>query len=64
MTTLCAPRHRPVFKTAGEAREVLAQDRLGTVYHAAKVVWVVTTFGTGTFSREEWERSAPAEAKP
>lgn len=61
MTTLCAPLHKPIFKSAAEARAALAQDGLGTVYHGAHVVWVATAFGAGTFSREEWAQSKPEE---
>jgi hypothetical protein len=64
MTVLCAPLHKPIFKTAQEARSALARDGiLGAVYWHPKIVFVETLSGTGTFSREEWERSKPEDRK-
>lgn len=46
-----------IFKTIEEARMALSDDRLGTVYIKAHEVFVVTAWGSGKFSREDWDKS-------
>lgn len=63
MTSLAAfpapPQNpKPVFASVRDAKQALASDRLGTVYHRASGVFVVTAFGTGTFTREQWIKEA------
>ena len=45
---------RTQFTTVQEAREVLAKDKLGTVYVGVEEVFVATCYGTGTFTRRAW----------
>jgi hypothetical protein len=47
----------PIFDTVSEALAALNMDKLGTVYHRGRKVFVATAFGTGTFSREDWEHA-------
>lgn len=46
---------KPVFKTPEEAIQALRQDRLGTVYYRADGIFVATAFGTGMFTRKQWD---------
>jgi hypothetical protein len=46
-----------IFQTPREARQALASDKLGTVYITVNRAFVVTCFGAGSFSRQEWEES-------
>jgi len=43
------------FKTVQEAREALKRDKLGVAYVNALEVFVATSYGTGTFTREQWD---------
>jgi hypothetical protein len=49
-------RPKSVFGSVLEAKLALSVDPLGTVYRRAGSVYVVTASGSGTFTREEWER--------
>jgi hypothetical protein len=46
---------KPVFTSARDAKQALASDKLGCVYRSAGGVYVVTAFGSGRFTRDEWE---------
>lgn len=46
-----------IFTTIEQAK-ALALDSLGCVYRRAKEVYVITTFGSGTFKVEEWDASS------
>lgn len=51
---------KPVLTDVREARYALASDKLGVVYHRVVpgrgvVVFVVTAFGAGEFTVEQWE---------
>lgn len=48
-------RPKPVFATAREAKAALANDKLACVYRKAGSVYVVTAFGSGTFTPGEWD---------
>ena len=45
------------FKTIEEARRAMERDSLATVYTTARIVTVMPAFGTGQFSKEEWDRA-------
>lgn len=47
------PRH--IFGTAEEAWSAVQRDGLATVYYRGGSAFVATAFGTGTFTRAEWE---------
>jgi hypothetical protein len=47
---------KPCFATVAEARQAIERDKLATIYHTATGVFVVTAYGSGRFSREEWEK--------
>jgi hypothetical protein len=46
----------PIFASVADARAALNADGLGTVYRRSGSVFVVTAFGTGTFTAEQWDR--------
>ena len=50
-------REKIIFESADVARRALESDPLGTLYRDAKGVYVVTSYGSGRFTKEEWERS-------
>lgn len=45
------------FENVEEARAALIADKLGTVYHKAKTVFVMTKHGTGEFSNKDWNQT-------
>jgi hypothetical protein len=49
---------KPVFSSPQEARRALASDKRGTVYVQVKKVFVITAYGSGTFTYREWKESA------
>lgn len=51
------PEKKPIFSTVLEARLALSSDGLGVVYRSAKTVYVMTAFGSGTFTVKEWDES-------
>lgn len=53
---LVQPREKLVFTNVTQAREALLEDRLGCVYRRADKVFVVTDYGSGVFSAEDWDR--------
>jgi hypothetical protein len=57
---LVAPRKKRRFVTVREAREALANDKLGTVYRRATDYFVVTASGSGVFPRKDWEAGSGA----
>lgn len=46
---------KPIFETVMEAKLALSNDKLGTLYHRAGRVFVVTSHGSGDFTRREWD---------
>jgi hypothetical protein len=53
-----ADREKLIFTSVSSAKRALSRDSLGCVYRKADSVFVVTTFGTGTFTSAEWDASA------
>jgi len=49
------------FSTIEEAREALKRDKLGAAYVTAEEVFVATSYGTGTFSKKEWDAAGPLD---
>jgi hypothetical protein len=45
----------PIFASVADARAALNADGLGTVYRRLGCVFVVTAFGTGTFTAAQWD---------
>lgn len=67
MTDFSTTQGRPVriFKTVAEAKAALAVDAFGTrVMRGAKVVFVSTLEGMGSFPVEEWNRAGTQAQKP
>ena len=55
MIAAVQPIQKRVLKDAAEARKALAMDKLGVVYRKATEVFVVTAFGSGKFTPQEWD---------
>lgn len=45
-----------IFETVQEAVLALHSDALGVAYVNVSEVFVITAYGTGKFTRAEWER--------
>lgn len=53
------PRTKLLFTNVNAARFAVQRDSLACVYRRAGSVFVVTAYGTGTFTPAEWDASAP-----
>lgn len=45
---------KAIFTTVEQAKDALAMDALGTIYWKAGQVFIVTAYGSGTFSAAAW----------